>query len=140
MFLTTNRVRDFDDAIQSRTTLAVRYDPLNLVTRKQVWVSFLKKAATLNGAAEFDQKELDRLAGKDLNGRQVRAQSSNRSNRSLLTVGPSQIKNMAAAAYALATYQNTKVSMSHLELVTSLSEEFEHDFGGAGKASNNTYL
>ena len=143
MFLTTNRVRDFDDAIQSRITLAVRYDPLNLVTIKQVWVSFLKKAATLNGAAEFDEKELDRLAGKDLNGRQVRAQSSNRSNRSnrsLLTVSPSQIKNMVAAAYALATYQNTKVSMSHLELVTSLSEEFEHDFGGAGKASNNTYL
>ena len=72
MFLTTNRVRDFDDAIQSRITLAVRYEPLSLTTRKQVWESFLKKAVTVNGAAKFDQKELERLAGKDLNGRQVR--------------------------------------------------------------------
>ena len=69
MFLTTNRVRDFDDAIQSRITLAVKYEALSLATRKQVWVSFLEKAVTVNGAAKFNQKELDQLAGKDLNGR-----------------------------------------------------------------------
>ena len=72
MFLTTNRVRDFDDAIQSRITLALRYEPLSLATRKQIWVSFLKKAVTVNGAAKVDQKGLDRLAGKHINGRQVR--------------------------------------------------------------------
>ena len=47
----------------------------------------------------------------------------------MLTVSPLQIKNMVAAASALAVYQNTKVSVSHLELVTNLSEEFESDFG-----------
>ena len=36
---------------------------------------------------------------------------------------------MVAAATALAVYQKTKVSMSHLELVTNLNEEFESDFG-----------
>ena len=72
MFLTTNRVRDFDDAIQSRITLALRYELLSLATRKQIWVSFLKKAVTVNGAAKVDQKGLDRLAGKHINGRQVR--------------------------------------------------------------------
>ncbi|KAL9126352.1 MAG: hypothetical protein Q9217_004582 [Psora testacea] len=72
MFLTTNRVRDFDGAIQSRITLALRYEPLSLATRKQVWVSFLKKAVTVNGEAKVDQKGLDQLAGKDINGRQVR--------------------------------------------------------------------
>lgn len=42
---------------------------------------------------------------------------------------------MVAAASALAMYQNTKM------LVTSLSEEFESDFGNAGKASNkHSYL
>ena len=77
MFLTTNRVRDFDDAIQSRITLAVRYEPLGLVTRKQVWASFLKRAVTANGAAKYNPEDLDRLARKDLNGRQVRAPLSN---------------------------------------------------------------
>ena len=77
ILLTTNWVRDFDDAIQSRITLAVKYEPLSLATRKQVWISFLRKAVTVNGAAKFDQEELDRLAGKDLNGRQVTLPSSN---------------------------------------------------------------
>lgn len=38
---------------------------------------------------------------------------------------------MVTAAHALAVYHNTKVSISYLELVTGLSEEFESDFGGA---------
>ena len=56
----------------------------------------------------------------------------------MLTVGLLQIKNIVAAAYALAVYYNTKVSMSHLELVTSLSEEFESDFGK--DPNKNSYL
>jgi len=56
----------------------------------------------------------------------------------VLTVGPPQIKNMVAAAYALAVFENTKVSMSHLETVTGLNEVFESDFG---KDSNkHSYL
>lgn len=77
IFLTTNRVRDFDDAIQSTITLAVRYEPLSLATRKQVGASFLKKAVTANGAAKYNPGDLDGLARKDLNGRQVRAPLSN---------------------------------------------------------------
>jgi predicted ATP-dependent protease len=56
----------------------------------------------------------------------------------MLTVSPLQIKNMVAAASALAMHQNTKVSLSHLEMVINLSEEFESDFG---KDSNkHSYL
>lgn len=45
------------------------------------------------------------------------------------------------AADALGVYHNTKVSMSHLELVTGLSEEFESDFGGGDQAFNkHSYL
>ncbi len=65
----------------------------------------------------------------------------NQSNPLMLTIGPSQIKNMVAAAHALAVYHNTKVSMSHLELVINLNAEFESDFGGAGQASSKfSYL
>ncbi len=76
MFLTINRVRDFDDAIQSRITLTVRYDFLSLDTRKQVWISFLKKAVTVNEAAKYDPKDLDGLARKNLNDRQIRSSLS----------------------------------------------------------------
>ena len=91
MFLTTNRVRDFDDAIQSRITLAVRYEPLSLATRKQVWASFLKKAVTANGAAKYNPEDLDGLARKDLNGRQVRAPGSSRIPSNLLILTESFI-------------------------------------------------
>lgn len=81
----------FDDAIQSRITLAVRYEPLSLATRKQVWASFLKKAVTANGAAKYNPEDLDGLARKDLNGRQVRAPGSSRIPSNLLILTESFI-------------------------------------------------
>jgi hypothetical protein len=68
-----SNIRDFDDAIQSRITLAVRYEPLSLPSRKQVWASFLKKTVTVNGTAKYNAEDLDGLARKNLIGRQVRA-------------------------------------------------------------------
>lgn len=36
-----NRVKDIDDAIQSRISVALHYEPLGLDTRKTLWESFL---------------------------------------------------------------------------------------------------
>lgn len=58
-----------------------------------------------------------------------RLDSHDWSNPSKLTVSLLKIKNMVAAATALAVYQNTKVSISHLELVITLNAEFESDLG-----------
>ncbi len=71
MFLTTNRVKDFDDAMQSRIHLAVKYPDLGVDTRRSIWASFLDKAVTAGGEAKLKQKELNMLAEKVLNGRQV---------------------------------------------------------------------
>ena len=71
MFLSTNRVGDFDDAIQSRIHHAVRYDPLGIHTRRALWDSFLIPAITARGAAVYSGDKLDDLARHDLNGRQV---------------------------------------------------------------------
>ena len=72
MVLTTNRVKDIDDAIQSRISVALHYGPLGLDTRKTIWESFLKKAATAKGRAEFAPLDIDWLSKKEVNGRQVR--------------------------------------------------------------------
>lgn len=72
MFLTTNRVQDFDDAIQSRISVALRYTPLGFDTRKTIWENFLKKAATAKGRAIYTSGDLDRLTKRKVNGRQVR--------------------------------------------------------------------
>lgn len=72
MVLTTNRVKDIDDAIQSRISVALQYGSLGLATRKTIWESFLKKVATASGPAEYTTADLDWLSEKEVNGRQVR--------------------------------------------------------------------
>jgi hypothetical protein len=71
MFLTINRVRDFDDAIQSRIHLAFRYNPLGVDTKKGIWDTFLKNAITVGGEVDYSDENLDDLARHDLNSRQV---------------------------------------------------------------------
>jgi hypothetical protein len=60
MILTTKRMRDFDDAIQCRISVALCYPPLGPDKRRMVWESFLKMAASTKTGAE-----------KEVNGRQV---------------------------------------------------------------------
>ena len=66
MFLTTNRVTDFDEAMQSRIHLTLKYGALGIDTRRGIWQSFLEK-----GKAIYTPNELDKLVRKELNGREV---------------------------------------------------------------------
>ncbi|KAL8875267.1 MAG: hypothetical protein Q9198_006348 [Flavoplaca austrocitrina] len=116
MILTTNRVKDIDDAIQSRISVALRYGPLGLDTRKTIWESFLKKVATAKGRAEYTSVDLDWLSKKEVNGR--------------------QIKNMISTAHALAVSEMVPLSRSHLEIVIDLDKEFQKDYNGTGQMAN----
>jgi SpoVK/Ycf46/Vps4 family AAA+-type ATPase len=71
IFLTTNRVSKFDEAILSRIHLMLRYDDLTKDAREQVWRNFLSWTTTASGDADVTGKELDELAIYKLNGRQV---------------------------------------------------------------------
>lgn len=69
MILTTNRVKDIDDAIKSRISVALHYGPLGLDTRKTIWEDFLKKAAAAaKGRAGYTTDDLEWLSGKEVNG------------------------------------------------------------------------
>lgn len=71
MILTTNRVKDIDDAIQNRISVELHYGPLGLDTRKTIWESFLKKTVRAKGGAKYTSADLDWLSRKELNGRPV---------------------------------------------------------------------
>ena len=71
MFLTTNRVKNIDDAIASRIHLPVKYNILSPKAKRGIWESFLEKAVTVKGAASVSSKDIDYLAERNLNGRQV---------------------------------------------------------------------
>jgi hypothetical protein len=61
--------------------MAFKYDSLSLKTRRTVWERFLMKATTEYGPAVYKPKELDKLAEKTLNGRQVSSISNLLSKR-----------------------------------------------------------
>jgi SpoVK/Ycf46/Vps4 family AAA+-type ATPase len=71
MILTTNRVKDFDDAIQSRIHVGISYGNLGLDTRKTIWDKFLKKESVESGGMFYNTSELQDLAEHKLNGRQA---------------------------------------------------------------------
>lgn len=71
MFLTTNRVSNFDEAILSRIHLMLKYNELRIESRDQIWRHLLRRACTSHGTAVVASKEVERLARTDFNGRQV---------------------------------------------------------------------
>ncbi|OCL04534.1 P-loop containing nucleoside triphosphate hydrolase protein [Glonium stellatum] len=113
MFLTTNRVTVFDEAIQSRIHLALRYDELKGPAREQVWKTFLKRA---DAAANISRKDMQTLLGYLLNGR--------------------QIKNAIRTGYGLAECKGEKLAYEHLRKAITLNQDFEYDLKGIGSVEN----
>ena len=71
LFLITNRVSDFDEAIPSRIYLMLKYDSLELYARKQVWRHFLHAALASQVGPVIARKEMDNLAITAFNSQQV---------------------------------------------------------------------
>ncbi|CAG8687393.1 964_t:CDS:2 [Gigaspora margarita] len=63
IFLTTNRVISFDDAVCSRVNMFLHYPKLGQNERRQIWSKFIKRASLPLKADDF--------ADYDLNGRNV---------------------------------------------------------------------
>ncbi|KAM0561595.1 hypothetical protein ACHAPJ_002763 [Fusarium lateritium] len=103
LFLTTNRVKDMDQAFQSRIHMSLEYPPLDSTAREAVWKGFLSRAISLEAKVEGDaaheitDEEVKALAGLELNGR--------------------QIKNVLKTANLLACHKGEKLAFKHLRIV-----------------------
>lgn len=78
LFLTTNRVETFDDAFQSRICMGLKYSPLGMKQRKEIWRNFVEKVKKCEEDRNLDmsgwdigEAELVELSKKELNGRLV---------------------------------------------------------------------
>lgn len=71
IFLSTNRLKDFDKAIQSRIYLKVKYNNLCLDTREILWRSFLTKAGRTAEELSCSTEQLLELAERTINSREV---------------------------------------------------------------------
>ncbi|PIL28927.1 hypothetical protein GSI_08974 [Ganoderma sinense ZZ0214-1] len=107
LFMTTNRIRTFDEAFLSRIHVALHFEELSVGTKLEIWRAFLRKAGL--GDAEVEAEGfLARLAEREINGR--------------------QIKNACRTATALALSRGERMGFSHLEQALNAMEEFTTEF------------
>ncbi|CAE6434190.1 unnamed protein product [Rhizoctonia solani] len=112
VILTTNYLGQIDKAVKSRINFALRYKNLDSESRRILW----KKCLLLAGATienpdkprleyDFSKEELDELAERNTNGR--------------------EIKNVVQTARALARSTGQPLSISHIQKVWKVQDAFE---------------
>jgi AAA+ superfamily predicted ATPase len=106
LILTSNRVGTFDEAFKSRIQVAIHYDSLTRMSRKQIWRNFLDMIEEAHEDANMSELErrLDELAAQEMNGRQIR--------NALLT------------ARQLAKHKSERLDWAHLSQVIKTSAAF----------------
>jgi AAA+ superfamily predicted ATPase len=67
LFLTTNRIKDFDPAFHSRIHISISYPSLGAKEREYIW-----KNLTANVPNSLSQQNFERLAKLPINGRNVK--------------------------------------------------------------------
>ncbi len=75
LFLTSNRVKTFDEAVSSRINIAIRYRELTETQNKRIWNMWIKKVQPeIEDPDEFEEslEEGGDLVKAGLNGRQIR--------------------------------------------------------------------
>lgn len=100
LFLTTNRVRNIDQAFFSRISVALKFDDAGPTKRAKIWQNLLD-------AARIENVDVARLSAFDINGR--------------------QIKNSIRLAQTLARSENVPVTADHIERTINLSLRFQND-------------
>jgi AAA+ superfamily predicted ATPase len=114
LFLTTNRVKTFDEAFLSRIHYALHFQELSHSAKMQVWRAFIQKMGVQIGAAVesegegVTEEQLAMLAKREINGR--------------------QIKNATRTAVSLAAGRGEKLGYSHLVETLDAMDEFTTEF------------
>ena len=112
LFMTTNRVKAFDEAFLSRIHVALHFQELTPAARKQVWKAFLRKVG-IDVPGTFGEHLVDALAARPANGR--------------------QIKNAVRTASSLAASRKVPLSFKHLTDTLDTMDEFTEEVKGIAR-------
>ncbi|CAE6409337.1 unnamed protein product [Rhizoctonia solani] len=134
LILTTNRIRSFDDAFLSRFSVALRYPDLDRESRKVLWSKFLLLAgASVEG--NKSTSSLKAITPSITDGMDTEGMSTPRhfslmdiNKLSLKPLNGRVIKQTVRTAQALAVSAGEQLSMSHVETVLRISDQFAEDW------------
>ncbi|KAF9258542.1 P-loop containing nucleoside triphosphate hydrolase protein [Marasmius fiardii PR-910] len=107
LFLTTNRVKAFDEAFLSRIHVALHFTHLPIESKIKIWTAFIRKVGALDAVSPA---QIEIMAKRNVNGR--------------------QIKNAVRTAQSLAVGKGQVLSFGHFMETLDAMEEFEKDFEG----------
>lgn len=108
LFLTTNRIKTFDEAFLSRFSITIKYPELDVASRRTIWQKFFSLAD-----CTVSEEDLENLAMKPFNGR--------------------TIKNMVRTAQALALSTGSPFGIEHIQVVSRAQEKFLDEFSRLGR-------
>jgi hypothetical protein len=104
VFLTTNRIHAFDQAMKSRIHLALSYRPPELEMRRLIWTQALK--AIPKDDLDFDFEAISDLIQEALNGR--------------------EITNAINTAKTLARFEESALQLKHIQSVLEVRKDFDY--------------
>lgn len=106
LILTTNRIGNIDPAFESRIHFSFHYPDLDFNARKQIWMTFWKRAQGEGvQVSALSDENLSALAKHSLNGR--------------------QIKNTVASALSLALEEGSTLEKRHADTVLEVVESWD---------------
>jgi len=114
-FLTTNRIKTFDTAFQSRVHVALKFNNLEFEARCNIWRNFRNQMQHqmmpdgITPVMNIGEEDCRILAERVMNGR--------------------QIKNAMATAKILAANEGNVLTFDHITTVLDIQEEFKKELG-----------
>ncbi|KAG8161250.1 hypothetical protein KVR01_009514 [Diaporthe batatas] len=105
VFLTTNRIETFDQAMKSRIHLALEYSPPDIEIRRQVWMKLLGDVPKDVMGIEDVDDAVENILMEKLNGR--------------------EISNALNTARTLARFEQEKLGLNHIERVLQVRHDFD---------------
>lgn len=113
LILTTNRVTSLDTAFRSRIHLGIKYNPLSVDTRRQIWQTFVRQS-TGDKADEFlNDTILEEISAYEFDGR--------------------MIKNAVRMAHAVATDEGVDINVCHMRKAIQSLQDFKQDMEEADR-------
>lgn len=113
LILTTNRIRTFDIAVQSRINLAIRYNELSNDQKKKIYLNFIEQ---LNEENTEDKEQLRDFVIKD------------EDEPPFMTLNGRQIRNVLFSAASLAKAESDhRLRQKHIDGVLTETKKFQRD-------------
>lgn len=110
VFLTTNRLKSFDEAMISRIHLALGFTPPDLAMRQKIWYKCLSALPEGETAIEDVDTVVNHLKEERLNGR--------------------EISNAVTTARTMARFRNEGLELAHIQKVLRVRQDFHKDIQG----------